>query len=60
MSNEQKWETVKLEALPGYTDHQLGQVVAFNIHDHQIEKGDMILVELKTKEEVDQIMRELQ
>ncbi len=67
MSNETKFETVAMETLPGYIEHSsdgdgIGQfrIVAFNVHDHEIGKGERILVELKTKEEVDQIMKDLQ
>lgn len=60
MSNERACETVALERCPGYFDMGLACWVAYNVQDHKIEKGEMILVNLTTKEECERIMKELQ
>ncbi len=56
-------KTADVAWLPGFVEYppgedSAGQVMAVNVADRDIEKGETIFIGLKTKKEVEQILRD--
>ena len=61
MSNEKKFDALSLPVVPGCITASVGQfhaVTIVNVHDNKIGKGEMIFVQLMSKEDVDAIVKQ--